>query len=80
MRLCYITRSEIIAPAAADATIGCGAPPVCEARLLRGMPSIPVYFDSWSYLERPGVRGLRLNSLDIPSAKYAWIDRNRRLQ
>lgn len=47
-----------------------------EARLLRGMPSIPVYFDSWSYLERPEVRGLRLNSLDIPSLKYAWIDRD----
>jgi oligopeptide transport system substrate-binding protein len=53
---------------------------VCEARLLRGMPFLPLYFDSWNYLERPEVRGLRLNALDIPSLKYAWIDPSRRAQ
>jgi len=51
-----------------------------EVRLLRGMPFIPLYFDSWNYFERPEVRGLRLNALDVPSLKYAWIDQNRRMQ
>ena len=51
-----------------------------EARLLRGMPFIPLYFDSWNYLERPEVRGLRLNLLDVPSLKYVWIDEKRRAQ
>jgi oligopeptide transport system substrate-binding protein len=51
-----------------------------EARLLRGMPFIPLYFDSWNYLERPEVRGLRLNPLDVPSLKYVWIDSSGRVQ
>jgi len=51
-----------------------------EARLLRGMPCIPLYFDAWNYLERPEIRGLRLNALDVPSLKYVWIDSTRRIQ
>ena len=51
----------------------------CEARLLLGMPFIPLYFDAWNYLERPEVRGLRLTGLNTPSFKYAWIDHDRRL-
>ena len=51
----------------------------CEARLLRGMPFVPLYFDAWNYLEREDVRGLRLNPLDSPSFKYAWIDSARRV-
>jgi len=51
-----------------------------EAHLLRGMPFIPLYFDSWNYLERPEVRGLRLNPLDVPSLKYVWIDSDGRVQ
>lgn len=50
----------------------------CEAKLLRAMPLVPLYFDAWNYLERPEVRGLRLNSLNTPSFKYAWIDPSRR--
>jgi ABC-type oligopeptide transport system substrate-binding subunit len=46
----------------------------CEARLLRAMPLVPLYFVTWNYLERPEVRGLRLNALNTPSFKYAWID------
>jgi len=52
----------------------------CEERLLRGMPFIPLYFDSWVYLERPEVHGLRLNFLGTPYFKYVWIDENRRIQ
>src|SRR5262249_9997943 len=38
----------------------------CEAALLRAMPFIPLYFDTWVYLERPEVHGLRLNPLGVP--------------
>jgi ABC-type oligopeptide transport system substrate-binding subunit len=47
---------------------------VCEERLLRAMPFIPLYFDTWVYLERPEVHGLKLNLLGLPGFKYAWID------
>jgi ABC-type oligopeptide transport system substrate-binding subunit len=53
---------------------------VCEASLLRAMPFVPLYFDSWVYLERPEVHGLGLNLLGVPAFKYAWIDSNRRVQ
>ena len=46
----------------------------CEVMLLRAMPFVPLYFDSWVYLERPEVRGLSLNPLGTPFFKYAWID------
>ena len=49
----------------------------CEARLLRAMPCVPLYFDTWNYLERHDVRGLRLSPLNTPSLKYAWIDASR---
>ena len=52
----------------------------CEAALLRDMPVIPLYYDSWVYLERPEVHGLCLSPLGVPSFKYAWIDQNRRVQ
>jgi len=44
--------------------------------LLRAMPFVPLYFDTWVYLERREVRGLILNPLGVPSFKYAWIDTN----
>ena len=50
----------------------------CEHELLRAMPFIPVYFDTWVYLERPEVRGLTLSPRGIPAFKYAWIDATRR--
>jgi oligopeptide transport system substrate-binding protein len=47
----------------------------CEEKLLRAMPLIPLYFDTWVYLERPEVHGLKLNLLGLPGFKYAWIDK-----
>ena len=52
----------------------------CETALLRDMPVIPLYYDTWVYLERPEVHGLRLSPLGVPAFKYAWIDRNWRVQ
>ena len=66
------------ASATADPVLRMERLSACEARLLRGMPFIPLYFDSWNYLQRPEVRGLRLNPLDVPSLKYVWIDSSRR--
>ncbi len=50
----------------------------CETMLLSAMPFVPVYFDTWVYLERPEVRGLSLNPLGVPAFKYGWIDTNPR--
>jgi oligopeptide transport system substrate-binding protein len=71
-------RMEAAASATADPALRMERLSESEARLLKGMPFIPLYFDSWTYLERPEVRGLRLNPLDVPSLKYVWIDRNRK--
>jgi oligopeptide transport system substrate-binding protein len=48
----------------------------CEERLLRAMPVLPVFFDSYSYLQKPYVTGLRSNVLDVPEFRDAWIDTN----
>jgi oligopeptide transport system substrate-binding protein len=48
----------------------------CEERLLRAMPLIPLYFDTWVYLERPEVHGLKFSLVGVPGFKYAWIDTN----
>jgi hypothetical protein len=47
-----------------------------EERLLRAMPVLPLFFDSYSYLEKPYVRGMTRNVLDLPQFKAAWIDTN----
>jgi ABC-type oligopeptide transport system substrate-binding subunit len=52
----------------------------CEATLMRAMPMIPLYYDTWVYLERPEVHGLRLNPLGVPAFKYAWIESKRSIQ
>jgi ABC-type oligopeptide transport system substrate-binding subunit len=52
----------------------------CEAALLRAMPFIPLYFDTWVYLERPEVHGLSLSPLGVPAFKYGWIASPRRIQ
>lgn len=46
----------------------------CEERLLRAMPLIPMFFDSWAYLCKPFMRGLTSNLFDTRAFKYAWID------
>jgi len=45
-----------------------------EEYLLRQMPLLPVYYDTWLRLQKPFVRGFPLNSLGWPIFKYAWID------
>lgn len=50
----------------------------CEEALLAAMPFIPLYFDTWVYLERPEVHGLSLSPIGVPAFKYAWIETNRR--
>jgi ABC-type oligopeptide transport system substrate-binding subunit len=52
----------------------------CERYLLTAMPVIPLYFDSWSYLQKPYVRGGGGNLLNIRRFKHAWIDTNWRPQ
>jgi hypothetical protein len=52
----------------------------CERYLLTAMPVIPLYFDSWSYLHKPYVRGGEGNLLNIHRFKHAWIDTSWRPQ
>ena len=46
----------------------------CERQLLSVMPFIPLYYDSWKYLQKPFIRGLASNLSDVRLFKYAWID------
>jgi oligopeptide transport system substrate-binding protein len=48
----------------------------CEERLLRAMPVLPLFFDSYCYLEKSYVRGMCTNVLGLPQFKTAWIDMN----
>ena len=47
-----------------------------EVHLMRRMPLLPFYHDSWLSMQKPYVRGLPLNLLGFPIFKYAWIDTN----
>jgi oligopeptide transport system substrate-binding protein len=49
---------------------------VCEERLMRAMPVLPLIFDSYCYLEKPFVGGMTKNVLGLPQFKTAWIDTN----
>jgi ABC-type oligopeptide transport system substrate-binding subunit len=53
---------------------------VCENRLLRAMPLLPLYHAGWTYLCKPFVRGFESHLLDIRAFKYVWIDNNWRPQ
>jgi ABC-type oligopeptide transport system substrate-binding subunit len=46
----------------------------CEERLLRATPVLPLFFDSYTYLQKPYVSGLRPNVLDLPEFRDVWID------
>jgi ABC-type oligopeptide transport system substrate-binding subunit len=46
----------------------------CEAQLIRAMPVIPLFHDTWAYLEAPYLSGLMPNPFGSPRFKYAWID------
>ena len=47
-----------------------------EAYLLRQMPLLPFFHDSWLALQKPYIRGFPLNLLGWQIFKYAWIDTN----
>ncbi len=46
----------------------------CERHLLRAMPILPLFHNTWSILQKPFIRGLPPNLLDIRLFKYASID------
>lgn len=46
----------------------------CEQLLLRAMPALPVFFDVYSYLRKPYIRGFTLNRFGQPHFRTAWID------
>ena len=48
----------------------------CEAQLIKAMPFIPLFHDTWAYLEAPYLRGLKITPFGHPRFKYAWIDTN----
>ena len=48
----------------------------CELYLLRAMPFFPEYFDVWAYPQKPYLRGIQPNAMDVHPFKYAWIDTN----
>jgi oligopeptide transport system substrate-binding protein len=52
----------------------------CERYVLRAMPLLPLWYNTWSYLQKPFVRGLPPNLLDIRLFKCASIDTNWRPQ
>ena len=48
----------------------------CERYMLSAMPVLPLLNNTYSYLQRPFVRGLTGNILDLHPFKYVWIDTN----
>jgi ABC-type oligopeptide transport system substrate-binding subunit len=52
----------------------------CERYALRSMPILPLWYNTWSYLQKPFVRGLPPNLLDLRLFKYASIDTDWRPQ
>jgi oligopeptide transport system substrate-binding protein len=47
-----------------------------EAHLLRSMPLLPMFFDTYCYLQKPYVTGMKLNLLDVPEFRGVGIDTN----
>ena len=64
------------ANAIADPTQRMNALADCEAHMMKAMPTIPLFHDSWTHLQAPYVHGLRPNPFGMPRFKYAWIDTN----
>ena len=62
------------ANAEADQTVRMQKLADCEVYLLRSMPVIPLYFDKWTYLQKPFVRGLEIDPLAGMTFQDAWID------
>ena len=63
-----------------DTTVRMRKLAACEERLLRAMPVLPLFFDSYCYLEKPFVGGMTRNVHGVPEFKTAWIDTNWRPQ
>ena len=38
------------------------------------MPCIPEFYDVWAHPQKPYVRGISPNVMDVHPLKYAWID------
>ena len=67
-------RSLSVATSTQDPAVRMDELAKCERSLLQGMPFVPLYFDTWVYLERPDLHGLSLSPRGIPAFKYAWFD------
>ena len=52
----------------------------CESQLMKAMPTVPIFHDTWAHLEAPYVNGLKPNPFGSPRFKYAWIDKTGRPQ
>jgi ABC-type oligopeptide transport system substrate-binding subunit len=48
----------------------------CEKYLLTAMPILPLHGEVWYFLQKPYVRGVGTNLLNIYPFKYVWIDTN----
>ena len=48
----------------------------CEQYLLGAMPLFPIYHEVWAYPQKPYVKGISPNIMDVHSFKHAWIDMN----
>lgn len=68
------------AAATVDPTIRMERLAHCERYLLRAMPFVPIYHDIWAYPQKPYVRGVNPNLMDVHPLKYVWIDTNWRTQ
>jgi len=63
-----------------DTTVRMRKLAACEERLLRAMPVLPLFFDTYCYLEKPFIGGMTKNVLGLPQFKTGWIDTNWRAQ
>jgi ABC-type oligopeptide transport system substrate-binding subunit len=59
-----------------DTTVRMRKLAACEERMLHAMPVLPLFFDSYCYLEKPFVRGMTMNTLGLSQFKTGWIDTN----
>ena len=46
----------------------------CESALMKAMPVVPLFHDTWAYLQAPFVRCLQTTPFGHSRFKYTWID------
>jgi ABC-type oligopeptide transport system substrate-binding subunit len=68
------------ADAELDRTVRMRKMAALQERLLRRVPVLPLFFDSYSYLDKPDVEGMAKSVLGVPQFKTAWIDTHWRPQ